>query len=166
MALGTASLGRDLALAVGQPAAIHPDAAYLAGLLHNLGELALVHLRPDLMCEAVHAQRSAPGSDPIALQREYLGIDCWQAGEVLAFHWHLPESVQQVVAHFGGSQAQGNQQALVQVVVAARTWVKAALAGELPDIMPPDAAAAEFHRIVAAFRSRLDELGHLASMML
>ena len=117
MALGSAALARDLAQAVGQPGMVHPDAAYLCGLLHNLGELALVQLRPDLMCEAVHAHRADPDSDLILLERDYLGIDSWQAGEALAFHWHLPKAVQQVMDHFAGREAQGPHRALIQVVV-------------------------------------------------
>lgn len=166
MSLGSATLARDLAGAVARPALVHPDAAYLCGLLHNLGELALVHLRPDLMCEALHARRAQPDCDLATLQRQYLGMDSWQAGAMLAFHWHLPEGLQQVIAFFSGGEAEGPHRQLVQVTAAARAWVGASLAGELPQVTPPDAAAAEFQRIVQAFHGRLDELRQLAAAML
>jgi len=162
-ALGTATLARDLAAAVGKPEVVHPDGAYLCGLLHSLGELTLMHLRPDLMCDAVHAHLDDPSLDPIELERLHLGVDRWQAGEWLAFRWHLPEQVQHSIGFFGSGSYEGSHQALVQVVAAARAWVMASLAGDLPDLNPPDAAAEEFQRIVTHFHGRLDELKALAA---
>lgn len=166
VALGTAALARDLAAAVGRPEVIHPDGAYLCGLLHSLGELALLHLRPDLVCEAVHANLDDPLLDPVELERLHLGVDRWQAGEWLAFRWHLPEPVQHTMSFFYSGCYEGPHQSLVQVVAAARAWVLASLAGELPDLNPPDAAAAEFQRIVAQFHGRLDELRALAKQLI
>jgi HD-like signal output (HDOD) protein len=165
-ALGTASLARDLAEAVGKPDMIHPDGAYLCGLLHSLGELALMHLRPDLMCDAVHAHLDDPSLDPIELEHVHLGVDRWQAGEWLAFRWQLPEQVQHCIGFFSSGSYAGPHQALVQVVAAARAWVMASLAGDLPDLNPPDAAAAEFQRIVGRFHGRLDALKALAAGLL
>jgi HD-like signal output (HDOD) protein len=142
---------------------VHPDAAYLCGLLHSLGELALVHLRPDLMCDVVHDLLDNPGLDPVELERLHLGVDRWQAGEWLAFRWHLPEQVQHSIGFFGSGGYEGPHQALVQVIAAARAWVSASLAGELPNLPPQDAAAEEFQRIVGRFRGRLDELRALAA---
>lgn len=165
LALGTGSLARDLALAMARPEVVHPDGAYLCGLVHTLGELALLHLRPDLMCEVVHQHRDDPSLDPIELQREILGVDCWQAGEQLACRWHLPEQVQDAIGFFGSGAYQGPHQALVQVVAASRTWVLASLAGELPVLEAPDAAAEEFQRIVGRFHAKLGELRALAAAM-
>lgn len=165
VALGTAALSRDLAVAVGNARVVHPGAAYLCGLLHSLGELALIHLRPDLMCDVVHAYQDNPSLDPVELEQVHLAVDRWQAGEWLAYRWQLPEQVQQVIAFFGNRSPEGSHHSLVQVVAAARTWVMACLDGELPDIEPPDAAAAEFQRIVGRFHGRLDELRNLAAAL-
>lgn len=166
VALGTGTLARDLADAVGRPDIIHPDAAYLCGLLHTLGELALLHLRPDLVCEALHAHLDQPELDPVELERMHLGVDRWQAGEWLAFRWHLPEQVQHTMLYFYAGSYEGPHQSLVQVVAAARAWVLASLAGEPPELEAPDAAAEEFQRIVGTFRGKLDELRALAAQML
>jgi HD-like signal output (HDOD) protein len=165
VALGSATLGRDLANAVGQPSVLHPDAAYMCGLLHTLGDLALLHLQPDLLCRALQGHHDDPDSDLMALQQKHLGVDSWQAGEWLAFQWHLPEQVQHTIGFFTTRDYQGPHRALVQVVAAARAWVLASLAGDLPEVTPPDAAAAEFQRIVGRFRSRLDELQALAASL-
>jgi HD-like signal output (HDOD) protein len=165
VALGSASLGRDLANAVGQPSVIHPDAAYLCGLLHSIGELALLHLQPELLNQALQVHHDDPDRELTALQEQYLGVDSWQAGEWLSFQWHLPEQVQHTIGFFATRDYQGPHRALVQVVAAARAWVLASLAGDLPDVTPPDAAAAEFQRIVGRFRARLDELRALAATL-
>lgn len=165
VSLGTAALARDLAKAVGDANVVHPDAAYLCGLLHSLGQLTLVHLRPDLMCDALHAHQDAPDLDLIELERVHLGVDRWQAGEWLTFRWQLPEQVQHSIGYLARGDYQGPHMALVQVVAAARAWVMACLADELPNVPAPDAAAAEFQRIVGAFHGRLDELKALAARM-
>jgi hypothetical protein len=38
-------------------------------------------------------------ADIVDLQRTLLGIDQWQAGEWLAFRWHLPEVAIRTLAH-------------------------------------------------------------------
>ncbi len=166
VSLGTAALSRDLARAVGNPEVVHPDAAYLCGLLHSLGQLALVHLRADLACDAIHAHQDAPELDIVELERVHLGVDRWQAGEWLAFRWQLPEVVQHTIGFLARAQHSGSNLALVQVVAAARAWVSASLADELPDVPAPDAAAAQFQRIVHEFHGRLDELKQLAARMI
>lgn len=164
MALGTAELAHDLAEAMNQQA-INPHTAYLCGLLHHLGEAALVHLRPDLMCDAVHDHESSPGSDMNEMERRHLGMDSWQAGEWLAFRWQLPEPVIQTISYFANGEA-GDYLALARVVQAARVWVAATLKGDTPDVSSDDQGVMEFQRIVGHFRSRLDELHHLAEVML
>jgi HD-like signal output (HDOD) protein len=166
MALGTAELSRDLATAMHRPEIINPDVAYLCGLLHSLGEVALVHLRPDLMCAAVHDHADHPGSDLIELERQHLGMDSWQAGEWLAFRWQLPEPVTQTIAFFANGEEAGKYRALVRVVESARVWVEASLKGDVPEVPSDNAGLVEFQRIVAAFRARLGELKSLADAMI
>lgn len=165
VSLGTAALSRDLAIAVGDSAVVNPDAAYLCGLLHSLGELALLHLRPDLMCEIVHAGLDDPDQDVVALERARLGVNRWQTGEWLAFRWHLPDQVQHSMGFFATGSSDGVHQTLVQIVASARTRVLACLTDTFSVGEPLDAVDEVFERIAERFQGRMDELRALASSM-
>jgi HD-like signal output (HDOD) protein len=67
-----------------------PAEAYLGGLVHNLGLLALVHVSPEAM-DAVFAQaeREQP-EDLRRLEQQVLGLDHALAGAELASAWRLP----------------------------------------------------------------------------
>jgi HD-like signal output (HDOD) protein len=157
IALGSAELSRRLARAQGQPERVHLDMAYLCGLLHSLGEIALVHLRPDLVCAAIHDHRDTPDSDLITLQRQHLGLDSWQAGEWLAFRWQLPEPVTDTIGYFATGVAQGPYGTLVAL---ARDWMVANLEGR-PPVADDECLAAA----TADFSGKLDELRALACSM-
>jgi HD-like signal output (HDOD) protein len=70
--------------------------AYSAGLLHNLGLLALVHVFPR---EADVVLRACPDGRPGDELRAALGIGPREAGPWLARHWGLPEVLARVMAH-------------------------------------------------------------------
>lgn len=81
--LRTAVLARDLAAASGYS---RPDEAYLAGLLHDVGRLALLATAP-----GEYAQLFAVADDDDVLTREdaSLGLDHAEAGAWLAGRWQL-----------------------------------------------------------------------------
>ena len=159
-ALGTAGLSRSLALALGRPERVHPDVAYLCGLLHSLGELALVHLRPDLMCAAIHDHQDMPETALVTLERQHLGLDSWEAGEWLAFRWQLPEPVAETIGYLANGGHEGPNEALVQLVGQARSWMLATL-----EERPVERGDARFEEVTAAFTGKLDELRALAVTM-
>jgi HD-like signal output (HDOD) protein len=159
-ALGSAELSRRLAQAQGQPEFVHPDIAYLCGLLHNLGEIALVHLRPDLMCAAIRDHQAMQESDLATLERRHLGLDSWQAGEWLAFRWQLPDPVAHTIGYFASGACEGPDAALVQLVQQARAWMIASLDGQAVE-----AADDRLEQATADFSDRLDELRSLAASL-
>ena len=83
-----AILARPLAAAVGRP----EERAYTAGLLHDIGRLALMAQFPDeygdLLTIARHGQ-----FNQIECERELFDIDHCQAGGWLAGEWNFPEDL-------------------------------------------------------------------------
>jgi putative nucleotidyltransferase with HDIG domain len=93
-AIATALAARELAPIAGRDA----DEAFLAGLVHDIGQLALAAFHPG------HASASlalAQVCDLPAEQAEQavLGMAHPQVGALLAAHWHFPAPIVQAIAH-------------------------------------------------------------------
>jgi HD-like signal output (HDOD) protein len=79
-----------------------PAEGYLAGLLQNLGLLALVHVVPDAM-DAVFAQAGQDGAGELAeIEQRVLGLDHEAAGAELAAAWKLPPRIAAAMGPAGG----------------------------------------------------------------
>ncbi|MPZ98198.1 MAG: HDOD domain-containing protein [Dehalococcoidia bacterium] len=68
---------------------IHQDHAFTAGVLHNLGLLALDQHRPDLLRESLELAREA-GTTRHDAQLERFGWTDAELGGALALHWSFP----------------------------------------------------------------------------
>ncbi len=120
--------------------------AYLAGLLHSLGMLALVHIAPVGM-ERVFAGLNEDQQAKLSyLQARILGIDYAQAGGELARAWKLPAPIVNVLSHHRNSGYRGSDWQLVALVGFADQMSKQHIDGE-------DSTAC-----VDRHRSLLDEL--------
>lgn len=92
-AMLSATLAQILASKVIVDGAPNPSAAYLAGLLHNLGLLALVHVAPEAM-DCIFEQAEADPAPSLAeIERALLGLDHAEAGGEIAVAWHLPPAI-------------------------------------------------------------------------
>lgn len=129
MALGTADMASGLARASSLPGGVDPDATYLTGLLHNLGELLLVHLWPTEMNEALGRLEHEPDTPLVDQELELLGIDHWSAGAFLARHWQLPGFVAENIARLGDVEDAPPGPTTLDLVRAARLWVCAVAMG-------------------------------------
>ncbi|MFK7828307.1 MAG: HDOD domain-containing protein [Congregibacter sp.] len=67
-----------------------PAEAYLGGLLHKLGLLALVHVAPDVMDAVFACIERDPSECLRSKEQEMLGFDHVIAGAELAIVWRLP----------------------------------------------------------------------------
>ncbi len=72
----------------------HHDAAYTAGLLHDIGELVIYSKGVDAG-ELRERYEQGPKVALYRLEREELGFDHAQVGEALAAQWQLPEILQE-----------------------------------------------------------------------
>ncbi|RMH28710.1 MAG: HDOD domain-containing protein [Planctomycetota bacterium] len=75
---------------------LNPDEAFVCGLLHDIGKIALDLLLPRAYARAVQlAERTC---EPLAaIERRLIGVDHATAGKRLAERWGLPEVIRDVV---------------------------------------------------------------------
>ncbi|MCP1674611.1 HD-like signal output (HDOD) protein [Natronocella acetinitrilica] len=117
-ALHCAQLSEDLARAARtQGIALDPGSAYLAGLLHNLGEAVLCHLFSAQMPALDAAERLNPLVAPALVQRAVIGVADAQIGGVVADQWELPEEAQAAIrAAAAGDEEQADAEGYAAVV--------------------------------------------------
>lgn len=82
---------------------IEKDFAYLAGLLHDIGRLALGMSKPHEYGELLNAEQREP-VDILQREREMFGMDHCEAGRRLMKSWKLPQSFCDVAAHHHAPQ--------------------------------------------------------------
>lgn len=96
----SAQLAQQLASKVPPDRALQHEAAYMTGLLHNIGLLALASLLPDVMNAVLAARDDA--SPPLSAQlREQLGFDHHLASAWVADAWRLPAPMRHALEHHG-----------------------------------------------------------------
>lgn len=165
MALGTADLASGMARAAQLNGAPEPDLTYLVGLLHNLGELLLVHLRPADMDGALRRLEEDPGTSLVGHERAIIGMDHWAAGAFLARHWQLPPIIGASIERFDddGGPADGRQ--LIHLVRAARCWLAGVVAGRPGALQATGVDADYCEKRSTVFLDRYDALRVLARNM-
>lgn len=82
---------------VARNAELDVDAAYTAGLLHDVGQLLLFAVDPQAYA-GVLRMRTERDIDIVDAEREYLGVDHAQVGGALARLWKLPDAVADAIA--------------------------------------------------------------------
>lgn len=75
---------------------LQPQEAFLCGLLHAVGKMALDHVLPRAYDNVVR-QAMRRGSAVAPIERAILGVDHLTAGRRIAQHWCLPDSVVKVL---------------------------------------------------------------------
>lgn len=166
-ALGTADLASGLARAAVLPGKPDPDEAYLVGLLHNIGELLLVHLAPQKMNELLADAELYTAVDLAQREHELFGCDRWSAGALLMRHWELPAVVADTMDRLHDNAAGDTSPPLVHLLCAARNWVGGAILGrnEALQVVGVDEAYCEyrssaFHKNHASLKLLAGSLSH------
>ena len=114
----------------------HQDEAFTAGVLHQIGLLALDQGRPYALGQALtaHHQRGISLQDA---EREILGFSDAELGGALALHWNFPETLASAVRdHAQGLDRLPDPRSLTACVLRARMFVRAY---GLPDGVAPAA---------------------------
>ncbi|MBA5606368.1 HDOD domain-containing protein [Duganella sp. FT3S] len=130
--IATAVCARALARHVRLP----PEAAFTAGLLHDLGTLVLA-TRYRTEYEAVEAYRRQHDCTVGAAQHAIFGHDHARVGSALAAHWNFPRPIQDAVA--GHHQPDGADTVSLALLIHVADALAHALdlSGEEDDQVPP-----------------------------
>lgn len=75
------------------------EAVFVAGLLHDVGQLVLYNMLPDLSRQTLEACLDGPMTlEAHEAEREIIGFDHAQVGGELAKRWSLPSNLQECIA--------------------------------------------------------------------
>lgn len=112
----------------------HQDEAFTAGVLHQIGLLALDQGRPDHLGRALALHRES-GVSVAEAERTVLGFTDAELGGALALHWNFPESLAAAVRdHARPLDTLPDPRSLTAFVLRARMFVRAY---GLPDGVAP-----------------------------
>ena len=84
----------------------HRDRLAVTSLLHDIGELVLIHAYPDY-CSQVHRDAGTP-EERVRQERRELGVDHALVGGVLVRRWGLPGSLAGPIEHHHNPEATGD----------------------------------------------------------
>ncbi len=99
-----------------QVVGVDQNSAYLAGLLHSIGQLLQVHYFPKDMSQLLPKFNLLDVHEQMNLEREALGLDFCEAGGWLAKRWHLPDETSFAITHFQDQDYQGDYWQVARIV--------------------------------------------------
>jgi HD-like signal output (HDOD) protein len=110
--LGCALISREFAAKIGFS---DPAKAYAAGLLHDVGVVALLWVAPHEFRVAVQVAHNE--NIPLnEAEEKTLGVTHVDAGRIIASSWHLPADIVEVIAHHHCPERAPGNAALASIV--------------------------------------------------
>ncbi|MEK9629563.1 MAG: HDOD domain-containing protein, partial [Nitrospinota bacterium] len=73
--------------------ATRPEQLYLAGILHDIGQLVLLQKEPEIYFDVCLKSKNSSDQGLIIAEKEELGYDHAQIGGILLKEWRLPASI-------------------------------------------------------------------------
>ncbi|MBU3017563.1 HDOD domain-containing protein [Paraglaciecola agarilytica] len=119
-----------------ETSAKNPDKMFVCGLLHNIGELAVLQIEPDTAakCSSFTTQNC-----PVTLQTEHLGVTYAEISAELLKLWGIPSEIYGPIAHQHASlhEAQSHEEKVLQLAAnLALNNVYGEIYGRLDNIEP------------------------------
>ncbi|MBK1717559.1 HDOD domain-containing protein [Thiocystis violacea] len=173
-AMLAATLAQTLSPRVGLDDAPSPSEAYLAGLLHNLGLLALVQVAPDGMDIAFEQADADPARSLIDIECSLLGMDHAQAGGEVAVAWRLPAAIGTAMRHHPDASYRGLDWPLVALTNLANGASRELARGsagteeaEERSLLLGDLGIAQVYweRAIQQWRAQVDNIDRLAAVL-
>ncbi len=118
-ALRCARISNIIALARGEKLS---GAVFSAGLLHDIGKLALIQVVPQRY-ESIPSELF--GMDLLAAEEEMIGLTHAEAGYILADYWNLPEEIVEAIRHHHHPERAEKAPGLVATVTVADVLTQA-----------------------------------------
>jgi len=144
---------------------IDPQLAYYAGLLHDVGKLALQETMPKGFARLVEEAESA-GECSCAIERKHLGTDHSMVGNRLAQKWRLPNAVTLAVwlhhsdvAAISRDMPEARIAAIVQL---ADSLARQAGIGQSGSFDPPDLS----ERVLTCLGMEIEQVQHIGRSLL
>jgi HD-like signal output (HDOD) protein len=170
--LSIAMLSRQICLAINSEIQPDADGIYLAGLLYELGVLALVHEFPQAYDRVLLMSKQQPDKDRLQLEAEIIGIDHRQAGIWLGRRWHLPDIVIEAMAQESGRGGDSADRCEIRLVSNVAEWIKhpqptaSKLTQTLPELeLHCSLTSQQLDAIKADFLSKEEEIHMIANML-
>ncbi|WP_052314971.1 HDOD domain-containing protein [Thiocystis violascens] len=173
-AMLSATLAQILAPKIAVNEAPNPSEAYLAGLLHNLGLLALVHVAPEGMDHVFEQAEADPAQSLAGIERALLGLDHADAGGEIAVAWHLPPAIGAAMRHHRDALYRGPHWPLIILInVADGASAEQTHGEQRTDDVDSRAklldalgiAPMHWERAVAHWREQVDNIERLAAVL-
>jgi len=151
---------------------LKPGTAYLYGLIHNIGFLALGHVFPKKFStfnKSVALKQELPLE---MLEKHVLGVSHTSVGALLMDAWGLPEQFKRVVENHHNDSYQGADEELVHILVLTNVLLKSIQVGDAKDTMLPlhllekyNLKEKELMDLLEIVLQWHDNLDHLASQL-
>jgi HD-like signal output (HDOD) protein len=136
------------------PAPLGPDGLYVAGLLHDIGELILLDAMPQQYLEAVkEAKRTGRRQDAVEMQR--IGSTHAEVGSFLLRRWRLPEGCDALVRGHHDVKGRGRKEPGVGLLIVADELGEA-LAAEAPERLRTSVDPATMSMLGLSFGAAID----------
>jgi len=133
----TAHVARELAKNAAADLSLNPEEAYLAGLLHGIGLLALAHLFPEELNQVLQSESLTRASMSERI-REKFGATHRFLGAAVLRRWHLPDAFTCTAEHYADADYKGTCWTLCRLVAVARQWAERVVHQEQSDSFDAD----------------------------
>jgi diguanylate cyclase (GGDEF)-like protein len=117
----TAHVAKQLARNASAILHLNPEEAYLCGLLHGIGLLALAHLFPDELNQILGQNNRQPGTLSQRIQQRF-GVTHHMVGAALLRRWHLPDLFACTTEHYANPDYQESGWLACRLIAMAHDW--------------------------------------------